>query len=193
MLPSTTTSISNNNPPNIPSNPYPANGASNVPSNIILSWDGGDPDNADNVTYDVYFGVGAEMGFYETTATNRCEANNLQPSTDYKWKVVASDSHGGITEGPIWTFTTQKVSLCTAEVVLEGDNESLAFLRQFRDEVLAKSANGRAIIKLYYEKSPQVVELIEKNPTLKENFRITLKSVMPSIRTIIKNKADLRN
>jgi hypothetical protein len=159
----------------------------------MLSWDGGDQDSGDNVTYDIYLGIGAEVGFYRTTTTGRCEANTLEPSTSYKWKVVAMDNHGGITEGQIWTFTTEKASSgCAAEKVLEDDTESLTLLRQFRDNVLAKSANGKAIIKLYYEKSPLIAELIEKNPALKEQCRTTLKALIPSIRKAIENKSDLR-
>ena len=58
-LPSETTAqvIENNLPPNQPSSPNPANGATNVPINSDLSWTGGDPNPGDTVTYDVYFGT----------------------------------------------------------------------------------------------------------------------------------------
>jgi hypothetical protein len=189
--PTTTTTAHFNNNPYQPSNPYPTNGAALVPSDIKLSWDGGDPDN-DDVVYNIYLGTGAEMGFYRATSTEICEVNNLQSGTPYKWKVVAIDNYGATNEGPIWTFTTVNASICAAETVLEDDSKSLELLRQFRDEVLAKSSNGKALIKLYYKKSPQVVELIEKTPALKEKCRIALKAIIPSIRTIVKNQSDFR-
>jgi hypothetical protein len=190
---STTTSIVNS-PPHIPSNPYPEDGATKVPKDVILTWDGSDPDSGDTVSYDVYFGTSTDFKFFIITTNNRYEADNLLPATSYKWKVVARDSHGGITEGPIWTFVTEEASSsCAAEKALEDDPESLTLLRQFRDEVLAKSAKGKAIIKLYYEKSPLIVELLEKNPEFKDKCRATLKSIIPSIRTLVNKKSALRN
>jgi hypothetical protein len=190
----TTTLDSINNPPNKASNPYPADGATKAPVEVMLSWDGSDPNSGDNVTYDVYLGFVGNVKFYMTTSNALCAVRDLQPSTTYNWKIVATDNHGGITEGPIWSFTTEKTSSgCAAEAVLADDPESLTLLRQFRDRVLAKSANGKAIIKLYYEKSPQIVKLLYKNPDLKAKYRTTLKAMMPSIRKAVENKSALRH
>ena len=127
-------------------------------------------------------------------STGRCKVTFMKSSAIYKWQVVAKDSNGAKTEGPIWTFVTEQGSSgCAAESVLADDPESLSLLRQFRDDVLAKSEKGKALIKLYYEKSPLIVELIEKDPALKEKCRETLKAIMPSIRKIVNNNGDLRN
>jgi len=45
-----------NNPPNVPSNPEPSNGSTNVYISVDLNWTGGDPDG-DPVTFDIYFGT----------------------------------------------------------------------------------------------------------------------------------------
>ena len=38
-------------------------------------------------------------------------------------------------------------------------------LREYRDKVLSKSASGRQMIKTYYELSPAVAEVLQKNDT----------------------------
>jgi hypothetical protein len=50
----------------------------------------------------------------------------------------------------------------------------------------------RRSIKLYYERSAQIVELIEKDPELKEKCRESLKAIMPSIRMVVNGETDLR-
>ena len=188
----TTTSI--NTPPHAPSNPYPADGEINVPANVVLTWEGGDPDGADSVTYDIYLGSGSLFGFYKRSTTGRCKVTFMKSSAIYKWQVVAKDSNGAKTEGPIWSFVTEEGSSgCAAESVLADDPESLSLLRQFRDDVLAKSEKGKALIKLYYENSPQIVQVIKKNPALKEKYRKSLKAIIPTIKKAVNKKAALRD
>jgi len=99
---------SQNKPPNKPSNPSPTNHATNQPLTITLSWDCSDPDG-DAVTYDVYFGTNSNPTTREATTQSGKSINrsNLLIGTTYYWKVVAKDSKGATTEGPVWRFTTQ--------------------------------------------------------------------------------------
>ena len=98
---------SQNNPPNQPSNPNPANGAINQPTTLTLTWNCSDP-NGDPLTYDVYFGTSSNpplvSGNQTGTSYNPGQLNN---STTYYWKIVAKDNQGGTTTGPVWSFTTQ--------------------------------------------------------------------------------------
>lgn len=97
-----------NQPPYEPSNPYPSDGATNVPmDNLVLMWQGGDPDPGDTVEYDIYFGTspdppflvgGLPAAYYLVTGTI--------PGTQYYWRVVARDNWDAETEGPVWTFWT---------------------------------------------------------------------------------------
>ena len=96
-----------NQPPNEPSNPDPADDAIDVPLNAVLSWTGGDPDPDDTVTYDVYFGTATpppQIASNESATTYN--PGIMNPTTKYYWKIVAWDSFGASTSGPIWEFTT---------------------------------------------------------------------------------------
>ena len=101
-----------NIPPYIPSNPNPPDGATNTGTNIILTWSGGDQDPGDYVTYDIYFG----KDFPPTTIVSANQTNSnwptgqLDPSELYYWQIVATDSVGDSSVGPIWSFNTSENS-----------------------------------------------------------------------------------
>jgi hypothetical protein len=100
--------ISNtNHPPDIPSNPNPNDGASNVNINTDLSWFGGDPDEGDIVTYDVYFGSMLPLPKVSSNQTHTTyDPGTLHHDLTYFWNIVAWDNYGASTDGPSWHFTT---------------------------------------------------------------------------------------
>jgi len=96
-----------NNPPNIPSDPSPANNATGVSIDSDLSWTGGDPDLGDTITYDVYFDtVGATTLVSDDQSATTYDPGTLSHNTTYYWKIVAADNHTASTTGPVWDFTT---------------------------------------------------------------------------------------
>jgi hypothetical protein len=96
-----------NNPPNVPSNPSPANHATGIATSADLSWTGGDPDAGDVVTYDVYFGTSASPPLVLNNQwVTTYDPGTLADDTRYYWKIVATDNHGASTTGPVWDFTT---------------------------------------------------------------------------------------
>ena len=97
-----------NDPPNVPSNPNPPDGATDVSTYATLSWTGGDPEG-DNVTYDVYFGDSSPPPKVtdNQTATTYDPPGELQNDTTFYWQIVTWDENGASTTGPIWTFTTE--------------------------------------------------------------------------------------
>jgi hypothetical protein len=100
------TTIKQNDPPYIPKNSSPSDGVTGQPINIELSWESGDPDN-DEVSYSVYFGeVGNLKKIVDDLNESKYTLQNLKYETMYNWKVVAKDGKGGITESPVWQFTT---------------------------------------------------------------------------------------
>jgi parallel beta-helix repeat protein len=95
-----------NNPPYVPSNPIPPDGATNIPLICCVGCTGGDPDG-DLVVYNVYFENKTPP---HKVLSNSSKALYCTPTmefnTTYYWKVVSWDEHGASTEGPIWSFTT---------------------------------------------------------------------------------------
>ena len=101
-------SSSGNNPPYIPSNPFPINGTTEVNISTNLDWIGGDPDQNDLVTYDVYFGTtnNPQKIISNQSATTYNPAS-LNYNKTYYWKIIAWDDKGSWSEGPLWHFTTK--------------------------------------------------------------------------------------
>ena len=98
-----------NNPPNTPSNPAPANNATNVALTTTVCWTGGDPDAGNTVTYDVYFGtISPPVTLASDNQSGTCydPPGDLLAGMVYYWKIVAADNHSASTDGPIWQFTT---------------------------------------------------------------------------------------
>jgi len=91
--------------PNVPRLPNPGDG-NKTGIDIILGWVGGDPEN-DEVKYDVY------LGTVVTTLVRVSDHQlaefydpDLVHNTIYYWKIIAWDSYGASTAGPIWSFET---------------------------------------------------------------------------------------
>ena len=102
------TTTEENNPPNPPSNPVPANGAGDVPVTTNLQWQCSDPDG-DTLNYDVYFGTTTTPPLVASriTTKNWDPPGNLDYDQVYHWYIIARDTHEDTTEGPHWNFTTE--------------------------------------------------------------------------------------
>ena len=88
-------------PPSTPVCVYPSNGATNIPSNPILSWTAQDAKK-----YDVYFGTASNPSKVASDQSGSTYAPGaLMPATKYYWKIVAKNA-GGQASGSIWNFTT---------------------------------------------------------------------------------------
>ncbi|MBE3141782.1 MAG: hypothetical protein IMZ53_14495, partial [Thermoplasmata archaeon] len=106
-----------NNPPYMPSNPVPADMATDVPVGWLdLHWDSGDIDDGDTVMYDIYFGTDTDPPFilstgpYNGTVTTIFYNDffDVAAGTTYYWQIIAWDNHDASAEGPIWSFTTEE-------------------------------------------------------------------------------------
>jgi hypothetical protein len=97
-----------NNPPNTPSDPDPADGATEIDINYDLSWTCSDPDG-DNLTYNVYFEADdptPDVLVSENQTETTFDPGQMNYETTYYWQIVAWDIYGESTDGPVWDFST---------------------------------------------------------------------------------------
>lgn len=103
---SVTVTDAQNNPPDAPGNPSPANGATGVGINQVLSWTCTDPDG-DPLKYDVYFGISNNPAIVASDiSASTYDPGQLQENTTYYWKILAKDNQGNSTPGSLWEFTS---------------------------------------------------------------------------------------
>ena len=96
-----------NTPPNLPSQPSPADASTDMdPQILVLSWSGGDPNAGDSVSYEIYFGTSESPTSHSSTASPFLVLRGLSPMQTYYWRVTAKDQYGASAEGPLWSFTT---------------------------------------------------------------------------------------
>ena len=90
--------------PEPPSNPVPADLATDVPLNQILSW----TNNGTVTKVDVYFGLSGNMVLVSENQTDPLNSYDpeLEYSKTYQWKIVAKNDAEETAEGPVWSFTT---------------------------------------------------------------------------------------
>ena len=96
-------------PPPAPSDPSPANLATNVDRASGLAWQPGFVPGG-TITNDVYFGANPTPGpgeFVGSTTNQNWPLPLLEPQTTYYWQIVARRI--GVAQGPVWQFTTRGV------------------------------------------------------------------------------------
>jgi len=69
---------------------------------------------------------------------------------------------------------------CPLERSLSSENK-IAVLKQFRDQVLARNAGGRAVIDFYYTAAPVITRALDSSPALKQFTVSLIDRIMPLI------------
>ena len=136
-------------PPNVPSNPTPYSGQTNVSTNVNLTWAGGGP-NGDNITYNVYFGTTSNPPLVASGLTSTFyNPGILSYSTTYYWEIVSDDENTGLTStGPVWSFTTSAqpapVTYSVSGYVLNGSGTGVAgVILSFSDGLSSVMTNSQ--------------------------------------------------
>jgi len=91
-----------------PTNPYPADKATNQDTSLVLKWSVSDG-NPSGYRYDLYLGKTTSPSRIAADLTSTQWAVTLDPNTTYYWKVVVKKSGGKTNTGPLWSFTTNSV------------------------------------------------------------------------------------
>ncbi len=89
--------------PDAASDPRPGTAATGVAVDTALSW----TRNARTTSFDVYLGVGPDLHAvdFQGNVARPTFSADFAPGSQYYWRVDARGS-GGVTRGPVWSFTT---------------------------------------------------------------------------------------
>ena len=148
-------------------------------------------ENADIYLYNIDTGV-------ETPICNS-QGNQIHPKISGN-KIVWQDYRNGYYESDIYlyeledspvtttingdTSTTticEENDLCCTERIYGEHTTQTELLRYFRDNVLSKTQEGRALIRLYYQGSPTIVRAMKEDDKFKEWVKTIIDSVLPMI------------
>jgi hypothetical protein len=80
------------------------------------------------------------------------------------------------------TTTTIRSGPCAVEVIYGENSGATELLKEYRDNVLSKTPEGRDIIETYYKFSPMVTKLLEQMPLLKYRAKTLIDGMLPGIR-----------
>lgn len=113
------TSSNRNHPPDIPSNPFPVNGATGVdPDTVYFSWTCTD-DDGDDLTHGIAVATDAGLnnivGAANSLTSPSAYITGLDYSSTYYWMTWAADDRD-TTVGPVWSFTTMALFSETFEI-----------------------------------------------------------------------------
>lgn len=98
-----------NQPPDVPINVFPPNDTTDIMIDISFQWLGSDPNENDNLVYDVYLQKDTlqTIVIASDLDTNAFHYSQLEYGARYHWKVTAKDERGGSATSPTWTFWTR--------------------------------------------------------------------------------------
>ena len=143
-----------NSAPTAPSAASPADGATQQPLTMQLTWNASDPDGH-ALKYDVSIAAvvaGREAAFVPVArdiTTQSCQVQGLQPGTQYLWSVVVSDGQA-LSIGPTWSFTTA----CAMPAKVAAPSPANGATNLVDTELNWGTASGATSYDVYFSTSP---------------------------------------
>jgi hypothetical protein len=102
--------------------------------------------------------------------------------------VAARESKDPLDFAPYLEITARGDIPCPAEVVFSDSKDNIEALRRFRNQVLAKTEEGRHIIAFYYHWAPLLSSLLMADPYLTMGARIIAEALMPTVVQVIEEE-----
>jgi len=101
--------------------------------------------------------------------------------------VFAAGENGTILryQGNATTTTTVPSGGCPAKTVMGERGQDLNMLRALRNELFAKTSEGRQYTALYYQHAVEVSAVFAHNQELKEQARMLIQGLLPAIESIL--------
>jgi hypothetical protein len=110
----------------------------------------------------------AEGGFYIVTPL--FEGYTFEPPV-YEFSALSSN----VTDAD---FVSSKSSPCVLSKIYGEDSEEVELLRYYRNEVLSKTKVGQELIRLYYQLSPVIVDVMEEDEAFTEEVKDVIDGVL---------------
>jgi len=103
---------------------------------------------------------------------------------DFMIRAIVSSSQPTTSSiGPTTSTTTStSTQPCLSETIYGEDSEEAELLRYFRDNLLSQTPEGQEIIKLYYQWSPMIVEIMKEDEAFKQELKFMIDEMLPLIR-----------
>ncbi|PQJ79370.1 hypothetical protein [Polaribacter porphyrae] len=82
----------------------PQNNTSVAAGTVNLTWNGGDADATDTLTYELYFGEGSNLSLIDDAISDKTYLVTIDAGKTYSWKVNVKDQNGAKSIGQTWSF-----------------------------------------------------------------------------------------
>jgi hypothetical protein len=107
LLNSLSSNVTCPTPSSVPYDPFPANGAVNVPVSLSLEWSFDEPQCGDisGREDDIFLGTTPTPPYLDIWGGDPYPLSALQPATTYYWQ-VRTRAYGLYGTSPVWSFTT---------------------------------------------------------------------------------------
>ena len=146
------------------------------------------PDDTNGDQLDADFGDGITVNYAIFISSTELIANiSIADDADVGTRdvtLVNGDAGVGIGVGIFTVLSGSPVSPCPATTI-SSEPVALKTLRQFRDNRLTTNETGQKFIRLYYQNSPAVADILLKHPMLAIRSAAILKDLMPGIHFLL--------